>query len=299
LNPLLLRTTKNDDLDKVKVVLVFELVVYVKNGKKTTEMSCGWSQLELNQCERELTKVKLEIKGGTPMNQIRIEDGDIHTKRSGMKGLLKMFNSNIKSTLIVTIQPMSKIDDATRTHMEFLPSTCVVNKKLVSFVSGYRNYAAEILIRGSTGGSMKKPAGDVVMSTFPKIMDCPDVLEILAMCWTEDFIEKRSAVEKRSIELAVTKIKDYIQRLYPVFYAEDFGYQLSNITESACGDPQKMTARQTLTTSALRYNNKDAKKTVSKPPQTSYKPFNIREIEFEIWEDGHAQKQEGFMRKFD
>jgi len=30
-------------LDKQKVQLVFELVVYVKNGKKTTEMSCGWS----------------------------------------------------------------------------------------------------------------------------------------------------------------------------------------------------------------------------------------------------------------
>ena len=91
------------------------------------------------------------------MNQIRIEDADVHTKRSGVKGLLKMFNSNIKSTLIVSIQPMAKIDDATRTHMEFLPSTCVVPKKLVSFVSGYRNYAAEILIRGGMSGSMKKP----------------------------------------------------------------------------------------------------------------------------------------------
>ena len=233
------------------------------------------------------------------MNQIRIEDGDIHTKRSGVKGLLKMFNSNIKSTLIVSIYPMSKIDDATRTHMEFLPSTCVVPKKLVSFVSGYRNYAAEVLIRGSMGGSMKKPAGDVVMSTFPKIMDCPDVLEILSMCWTEDFVEKRSATEKRSIDLAVTKVKDYIQRLYPVFYAEDFGYQLSNITESACGDTAKMTARSALITSALRFNNKDAKKAAAKPPQTNYKPFNIREIEFDIWEDGHAQKQEVFMRRFD
>ena len=210
-----------------------------------------------------------------------------------------MFNSNIKSTLIVTILPMTKIDDATRSHMEFLPSTCVVHKKLVSFVSGYRNYAAELLIRSTTGGTMKKPIGDVVMSTFPKIMDCPDVVEILALCWTEDFVEKRSAVEKRSIELAVTKIKDYIQRLYPIFYAEDFGYQLSNITESACGDAPKMAARQTLITSALRYNNKDAKKAAAKPPQTNYKPFNIREIEFDIWEDGHAQKQEGLMRKFD
>lgn len=51
-----------------------------------------------------------------------------------------------------------------------------------------------------------------------------------------------------------------------------------------------MAARTTLITSALRYNNKDAKKAAAKPPQTNYKPFNIREIEFEIWEDGHVQK---------
>jgi len=199
-----------------------------------------------------------------------------------------MFNSNIKSTLIVSIQPLNKIDDATRTHMEFLPSTCVVHKKLVSFVSGYRNYAAEVLIRGGIAGSMKKPIGDVILSTFPKIINCPDVVELLVLCWTEDFIEKRNATERRSIELAVTKVRDYIQRLYPVFFADEFGYQISNITESACGDAPKLAARQALITSALRYNNKDAKKAASKPPQTSYKPFNIRETEFEIWEDGHA-----------
>lgn len=158
------------------------------------------------------------------MNQIRIDDGDVHTKRSGVQGFLKMFNSNIKSTLIVSIQPMAKIDDATKTHMEFLPSTCVVSKKLVSFVSGYRNYAAELLIRGNLGGSLKKPAGDVIMATFPKIMDCPDVLEILSLCWTEDFMDKQNTVSKQSVELAVTKVKDYVQRLYPIFYAEDFGY---------------------------------------------------------------------------
>lgn len=124
------------------------------------------------------------------MSFINIADDDVRTKRSGMKGLIKMFNSNIKSTLIVTIQPHSKIDDASRVHMDFLPSTCVIPKKLVSFVSGYRNYAAEILKPNSSGGSMKKPSGDVVMSTFPKIMDCPDVLEKLVLCWTEDVINK-------------------------------------------------------------------------------------------------------------
>lgn len=68
LNPIIFRTTQIDDLNKQDVFLVFELVVYVKNGAKTTEMSCGWSKVELASCERDLSKIKLDIKGGSPMS---------------------------------------------------------------------------------------------------------------------------------------------------------------------------------------------------------------------------------------
>jgi len=31
-------------------------------------MSCGWSKVELASCERDLSKIKLDIKGGSPMS---------------------------------------------------------------------------------------------------------------------------------------------------------------------------------------------------------------------------------------
>lgn len=63
-----------------------------------------------------------------------------------MKALMKMFNSNIKSTIIVSFKPLTSVEAETRLHLEMLPSTCLIQKKLLFFVSGYRNYAAEQLL---------------------------------------------------------------------------------------------------------------------------------------------------------
>jgi len=44
LNPILFRTTLNDDLNKQDVCFIFELVVYVRKESKVTEWTCGWAQ---------------------------------------------------------------------------------------------------------------------------------------------------------------------------------------------------------------------------------------------------------------
>ena len=92
LNPVLLRSTDLDSLNKEQVILVFELVLYVHQQGKTTELSCGWAQIELDKCDRDLNKLKLEIKGGSPLTQVAIQGGDVLTKRQGFKGLIKLFN---------------------------------------------------------------------------------------------------------------------------------------------------------------------------------------------------------------
>lgn len=50
---------------------VFELVVYVKIQNKLTEMCAGWCQTQLNTAEKD-QKIKLEILGGSPANQLKI-----------------------------------------------------------------------------------------------------------------------------------------------------------------------------------------------------------------------------------
>lgn len=77
------------------------------------------------------------------MNSIQISKDDLSTKRSGMKAIMKMFNSNIKSTVIVSFKPLHQIEPEARLHLDMLPSTCFIQKKMLWLVSGYRNYAAE------------------------------------------------------------------------------------------------------------------------------------------------------------
>ena len=88
-------------------MIVFELVVYIKktNGD-STEWTVGWAQTPLQTCEKDVTKIKLEIQGGTPLNSIQISKDDLSTKRTGMKAIMKMFNANIKSTIIVSFKPL-------------------------------------------------------------------------------------------------------------------------------------------------------------------------------------------------
>ena len=39
--------------------------------------------------------------------------------------------------------------------MNFMPSTCLIQKKLLVFVSGYRNYAGSTLLKESALGNFK------------------------------------------------------------------------------------------------------------------------------------------------
>lgn len=85
----LFRTSKQDGLDLGKARVIFELVVYVKtagdqDANKTTQMSCGWCQLQLDELSRAQTH-KLEIFGGSPNSQLSISDQELRTNRTGLK----------------------------------------------------------------------------------------------------------------------------------------------------------------------------------------------------------------------
>ena len=123
---------------------------------------------------------KLPIKGGAPNTEIIIKSEDIHAKRSGLGGIMKSItNKTVNSLLNVSIRPFTKFTEETRFHLDLLPSTCLIQKRLLYFVSGFRNYPGEKLLRETQSGTFRQPEGDVTISTFPKILDCPDVCEVL------------------------------------------------------------------------------------------------------------------------
>lgn len=118
-------------------------------------MTAGWAEAPISYCEKDQSKVKLEIKGGSPDNQLTISKDDLQTRRTGVKAFMKLLNSNITSTLIVSFKPERLLEPETKVHMEMLPSTCLIQKKMLNLVSGYRNYAADILLPETLIGSLK------------------------------------------------------------------------------------------------------------------------------------------------
>jgi len=135
-----------------------------------------------------------------------------------------------------------------------MPSTCVVNQILLPFVSGFRNYAARMLLySGTQEKPIQAPCGDVTISCFPKIMDNIDIVEQLARIYKEDFWDKRSESTRKFIQSISTYSCEIIGRLYPILYAEAFKLTSSNFTDSQVANADIRDKRERLINSALKY----------------------------------------------
>jgi hypothetical protein len=70
-----------------------------------------------------------------------------------------------------------------------MPSTCLLHRPLLYFLSGYINYRNDLLVKETTRSSkFEKPSGDVILKAFPKIYDNPDIVEELTQIWVEDAV---------------------------------------------------------------------------------------------------------------
>ena len=49
----------------------------------------------------------------------------------------------VKSVIVVSSKQYSSLAVDEKVHLDCLPSTCLIQKKLLWFVSGYRNYAVD------------------------------------------------------------------------------------------------------------------------------------------------------------
>lgn len=97
----------------------------------------------------------MEIKGGTPNSEMVIKESDVHTKRAGL--LNNILNTKIKSQLKIKVVGLASVEKDVKFHMDFLPSTCLIHKRLVHFLSGYRNTVGRELFKASFNRSLSNP----------------------------------------------------------------------------------------------------------------------------------------------
>ena len=140
--------------------------------------------------------------------------------------------------------------------------------------------------------SFKKPEGDPVITTFKRIFDAPDILETFVPIWVEDVINQLTSRQKMNVEHIIFKTKEALRKLYPVTYADTYSFSEATSTSSAAGDVQLSRNREELVKSALRYGHAQAKIKFDRPIEalSSFKPFTVRELDFEVWES-HTEAQ--------
>lgn len=199
----------------------------------------------------------------------------------------KTLNTQIKSKLVVKFATKDKWNKETKTFVDLLPSTCFVNKNMLQFVAGYRNYAGSFLDI-TNKGPLIKPTGDVVMSCFPQIMDNVDIYETLTRVWVEDVLDKKQPTNVDPIAYFMQKTTEYIRKLWPVLFSEEVREQ-NPIRPKTANQTENL---QSLVVSALRFNHelyKTDKKIKAPETLTFFKPFNIKEMEFEVMDTYEAQ----------
>lgn len=132
---------------------------------------------------------------------------------------------------------------------------------------------------------MVQPPSNIMMSCFNKILDCPDILEVVVQVWKEDYFDKYTITQKKSIKEAKMRAEEFAIRIYPILFSDSFQYFASRRTETAAGNEQLLKHRKELVLHALRFNNDRATKKVPTAPEqmTTFKPFSIKEIEYEVW----------------
>jgi hypothetical protein len=155
------------------------------------------------------------------------------------------------------------------------------------FMSGFMNYKAEKLLGEASKQGFYKPAGDNVIASLPKIYDCPDIVEELAVIWVEDcapLIEKN----KFKIDYVMDKSKWYISRIYPILYSTEFKSILNkNYPESAAGNEELQKQRSKLIRCCLKFEPPfTVKQKESDAPSdlTVFKPFSLKELDYDVWD---------------
>ena len=165
------------------------------------------------------------------------------------------------------------------------------------------NYKAEKLLKEMTAGAFRKPGGDVVISSFPKIYDNPDIVEELSKIWVEYAMPEIKKSGELNCDFIMEKTVSFCQKLYPILFSEEFmSIEHTGTTKSGAGyknsnqDPLDEIRRTLVSSALLQGEKKKGNNKENKAPNelTTYKPFSIRELEFDVW-DCTRSKRDKFI----
>lgn len=78
---------------------------------------------------------------------MQIAQDDVRAERSGLNAVKKVLAGGVvEKRLKIQITPINKLPADIRYHITMMPSTCLVQRNLLHFLSGFMNYKARKLL---------------------------------------------------------------------------------------------------------------------------------------------------------
>ena len=291
-NPFIFSCNDENFVNDDDCAIIFEFVIFWKMGDIFKDVSCGFSTLSMKEFKDKnsrKTTFTIEIKGGSPDSPIQIDSSGANQNLSFFK---KISRGNIIPRLKFKIRYLNSFSDEGKFNIAMLPKIWIINKKLLHFFSGYRNYLAQKLCKETTeNAGFVMPSANHVISAFPFIVDNPDVWEKFLIEWHNNVSKKIPKSSKKNVQYLIDKVEIYISRMYLIKYSDKFGLVEGREYESVSGEEEKMKAREDLISYALKT---DMPGISYKPPvkleaMTTFKPFNIRELEVDFFDNREAR----------
>ncbi|XP_051831753.1 nephrocystin-1 isoform X1 [Antechinus flavipes] len=200
--------------------ILFEVgISYVRNSTdEKGELSCGWVFLKLfdaNGIPVPPKTYELYLNGGTPYEK-GIEVDPSFSRRAAGSVFQQMMTLRKQPQLLVKLRSLNR---RSRSILSLLPETLIGSMSYVQLLVFYREILGDVLLKDRISLQNADLISSPIISTFPKLMEQPDLMDVLRIAWTEkESTFKRS--EKRDREFLKSMfILVYHDCIYPLLHS--------------------------------------------------------------------------------
>ncbi|XP_076016379.1 nephrocystin-1 [Genypterus blacodes] len=200
--------------------ILFELgVSFIRNSTgERGDLSCGWAFLKLtDDTGNPLPNrtYELPVNGGTPAEK------DISVEASVTRGspggvFQQMLHARRQPKLIIKLK---SVNHRSRTQLSLLPETLLHSLSCVHLLALHRQLLADTLVMERPTVQNADLICSPVLSTFPELLDQPDLLDALRSSWLGAETEMSRAQKRDLSYLKQEFVKVYMSSVYYLLHS--------------------------------------------------------------------------------
>ncbi|KAK2921650.1 nephrocystin-1 [Channa argus] len=200
--------------------ILFELgVTFIRNSTgERGDLSCGWAFLKLTDDTGNPVPNRtheLLVNGGTPYERDVAVEASL-TKISSTGVFQQIRKARCQPKLIIKLKSMNS---RTRAELSLLPDTLLHCQSCIHLLVLHRQLLADTLLMERPTMQNADLICSPILSTFPVLLDQPDLLDALRIAWLHGLTRMRRAQKRDLTYLKQDFVKVYMSSVYILLYS--------------------------------------------------------------------------------